>query len=106
MKPAFFAEYQNEPLPEEVTDDDLMSADQVAAKINQLGHGIVPIGCNHITMFIDIQAKLLFYVIAAWEDDFTGYVVDYGSYPDQKRGYFTLRDARPHVGHRRTEHRS
>jgi hypothetical protein len=91
---AFFAEYQNEPLPEEVTDDDLMTADQVAAKINRLGRDSVPIGCNHVTMFIDIQAKLLFYVIAAWEDDFTGYVVDYGSYPDQKRGYFTLRDAR------------
>jgi hypothetical protein len=91
---AFFAEYQNDPLPEEVTDDDLMSADQVAAKTNRLGHGVVPIGCNHVTMFIDVQAKLLFYVIVAWEDDFTGYVVDYGSYPDQKRGYFTLRDAR------------
>lgn len=35
---------------------------------------------NRITMFIDIQAKLLFYVVVAWEDDFTGYVIDYGSY--------------------------
>jgi len=91
---AFFAEYQNEPLPEEVTDDDLMTADEVAAKINRLHRGDVPAGCNRLTMFIDIQAKLLFYVIAAWEDDFTGYVVDYGSFPDQKRPYFTLRDAR------------
>ena len=33
-------------------------------------------------------------MVAAWEDDFTGYVIDYGAYPDQKRGYFTLRDAR------------
>ena len=32
--------------------------------------------------------------VAAWEDDFTGYVVDYGTFPDQKRPYFTLRDAR------------
>jgi phage terminase large subunit GpA-like protein len=28
------------------------------------------------------------------EDDFTGYVIDYGTFPDQKRPYFTLRDAR------------
>ncbi len=35
----------------------------------------------------------MFYVVAAWEDDFTGYVIDYGSYPDQKRAFFTLRDA-------------
>ena len=44
-------------------------------------------------MFIDVQQKLLYYVVCAWEDDFTGYVVDYGAYPDQRRTYFTLRDA-------------
>ncbi|MGE3803909.1 MAG: terminase gpA endonuclease subunit, partial [Gemmataceae bacterium] len=90
---AFFAEYQNEPLPEEKTDDEL-TADQIAAKINRLKRGLVPLGCEHVTMFIDIQATLLFYVVAAWQDDFTGHIIDYGSYPDQKRGYFTLRDAR------------
>jgi phage terminase large subunit GpA-like protein len=37
---------------------------------------------------------MLFFVVAAWEDDFTGYVIDYGSFPDQQRPYFTLRDAR------------
>jgi hypothetical protein len=91
---AFFAEYQNEPLPEETPDDDLMTADQVAAKVNHLQRGEVPTGCNHLAMFIDVQATLLFYVVVAWEEDFTGYVLDYGSYPDQKRQYFTLRDAR------------
>lgn len=37
---------------------------------------------------------MLFYVVAAWDEDFTGFVVDYRSYPDQKRPYITLRDAR------------
>jgi phage terminase large subunit GpA-like protein len=32
--------------------------------------------------------------VTAWEDDFTGYVVDYGTEPDQKAAYFTLRDVR------------
>jgi phage terminase large subunit GpA-like protein len=32
--------------------------------------------------------------VAAWEDDFTGYVLDYGAYPDQKRSYYTLNDAK------------
>jgi phage terminase large subunit GpA-like protein len=91
---AFFAEYQNEPLPEEVVEDDLLTADQIAGKLNRMKRGEIPIGCNHVTMFIDVQANLLFYVVAAWEDDFTGYVIDYGTYPDQKRPYFTLRDAR------------
>jgi phage terminase large subunit GpA-like protein len=91
---AFFAEYQNEPLAEETAVDGMLKADEVAAKINRLDQGLISIGANHLTAFIDVQQKLLFYLVAAWEDDFTGYVVDYGCYPDQKRSYFTLRDAR------------
>ena len=91
---AFFAEYQNEPLPEDTAEEDELTADQIAEKINRMARGAVPIGCSHLTMFVDVQANLLFFVVAAWEGDFTGYVVDYGTFPDQKRPYFTLRDAR------------
>ena len=91
---AFFAEYQNEPLPEDVADDDELTVDQIAAMINRVPRGHIPVGCDHVTMFIDVQATLLFYLVAAWNDDFTGVVVDYGAYPDQQRPYFTLRDAR------------
>jgi phage terminase large subunit GpA-like protein len=44
-------------------------------------------------MFIDVQGKLLFWLVAAFEEDFTGYIVDYDAYPEQRRAYFTLRDA-------------
>ncbi|MCO6454827.1 MAG: phage terminase large subunit family protein [Pirellulaceae bacterium] len=91
---AFFAEYQNEPLPEETSESNELSADQIAGKTNRMPRRAVPVGCNHVTMFIDVQANLLFFVVAAWEDDFTGYVIDYGTFPDQQRPYFTLRDAR------------
>lgn len=46
-------------------------------------------------MFIDVQKTLLFYVIIAWSDDFTGEVIDYGAWPDQRRRYFSLADANP-----------
>jgi hypothetical protein len=91
---AFFAEYQNEPLPEVQAQEDELTADQIAAKLNRMARGVVPIGCHHVTMFVDVQATLLFFVVAAWEDDFTGYLLDYGTFPDQRRPYFTLRDAR------------
>ncbi len=91
---AFQAEYQNEPLPEKgVEDEGLLSADEIAMKLNGQRRGEVPIGATHLTMFIDVQGKLLFYAVVAWEEDFTGYVLDYGAYPDQKRAYFSLRDA-------------
>ena len=91
---AFFAEYQNEPLPEEKMEADELTAEQIAAKLNHLSRGEVPIGCNHVTMFVDVQATLLYYVVACWDDEFAGYVIDYGVFPDQQRAYFTLRDAR------------
>lgn len=91
---AFFAEYQNEPLPAETVDADELTVDQITSKFNRMKRGEVPIGCNHLAMFIDVQANLLFFVVAAWEDNFSGYVIDYGAFPDQKRPYFTLRDAR------------
>jgi hypothetical protein len=91
---AFFAEYQNEPLPTKVAAEGVLSADEITRKINRMERGVLSIGCNHLTAFVDIQQKLLYYMVVGWEDDFTGYIVDYGTYPDQKRSYFTLRDAR------------
>ncbi|RMF20894.1 MAG: hypothetical protein D6760_10580, partial [Deltaproteobacteria bacterium] len=91
---AFFAEYQNEPLPEEMPDDELLTAEQNAAKVNGHTRGDIPIGCTRSTMFVDVQGKALYWLICAWEDDFTGYVVDYGTEPDQQRTYFTLRDVK------------
>jgi len=91
---AFFAEYQNEPLPAESVDADELSAEQIATKLNNLERGLVPIAATRVTAFIDVQGTLLYYVVCAWDDGFTGYVVDYGTYPDQHRRYFTLRDAR------------
>ena len=91
---AFYAEYQNEPLPEATHDTDELTAEQIANKVNRFPRGIIPNAAVQLSAFIDVQASLLFYVVVAWEQDFTGYVIDYGSFPDQKRPYFTLRDAR------------
>jgi hypothetical protein len=91
---AFWAEYQNEPLPETVGESDALTADQIAAKLNGLGKGEVPANANHLTAFIDVQQKALFWVVCAWDADFTGVVLDYGTWPDQRRQYFTLRDLR------------
>jgi len=92
---AFFAEYQNEPLPEIQPDAGSLTPDQIAEKVNRLERAIVPLRCTHVTAFIDVQGSLLYYLVAAWEDCFTGAIVDYGAYPDQHRDYFTLRDAQP-----------
>ena len=92
---AFFAEYQNDPLPEDLGTEEQLTVDGIVNKLN--GHSCrgVPVSANHLTMFIDVQKSLLFYVVCAWDDDFTGYLIDYGTWPDQRRRYFSLADANP-----------
>jgi hypothetical protein len=95
---AFHAEYQNEPLPEEEARSDDLTQDQIMGKLNRLKRGVVPIACSKITAMIDVQASLLFYVVCAWEDNFTGYIIDYGAFPDQHTDYFTLANAKHTLG--------
>ena len=94
---AFQAEYQNDPLPEDAGGEEILSIDAICEKINGLPHNKVPLACNHVTTFIDVQKALLFYVVVAWADDFTGSIIDYGSWPDQHRREFSLADANPTI---------
>jgi hypothetical protein len=91
---AFSAEYQNEPLIESMPGGDDLSSAVIAAKLNGLGHAEVPVAGQHLTAFIDVQQAALFWAVCAWEEDFTGYILDYGTWPDQRRTYFTLREVR------------
>lgn len=88
---AFWAEYQNQPLPIEQARVEMLDADRVAGKTNGRKRGAVPEGCEVLTAFVDVQAKLLYYAVCAWQRDFTGYVLEYGTYPEQGQGHFTAR---------------
>lgn len=92
---AFWAEYQNEPLPEHVGNEEQLTVDTITPRLNGLPRGRAAIGVSHITAYIDVQGKLLYWLVCAWEDDFTGYVLDYGTEPEQRRRHFTLREANP-----------
>lgn len=89
---AFFAEYQNDPLPTDDVDEDELTKEEVLAKINGRPRYEVPLNCEYVTAFVDVQKRVLFYAVVAWEDNFTGYVIDYGTLPDQRRHFFTIRD--------------
>jgi hypothetical protein len=91
---AFWAEFQNEPRIKKLEDVEELSADAVAQKLNGRARAQVPLGCSYLTGFVDVQQTALFWVVCAWQTDFTGYVIDYGVFPDQHRGYFSLRDVR------------
>jgi hypothetical protein len=94
---AFAAEYQNEPaLPQ--TSDQVLTVEQVCQKTNGYKRSEVPPACTKLTMFVDVHDRLLFYAVCAWEETFTGYVIDYGTFPEQRRSAFTLADATRTLG--------
>lgn len=93
-KAAFAAEFQNEPLAENAGDEEKLTADQVAQKLNGFGRGEIPTEANRIVCFIDVQKPLFYWGVCAFADDFTGWVIDYGVWPEQPRKYFHRRDVK------------
>lgn len=97
---SFQAEYQNDPLPEDTAEETLLTVDEICTKLNGLKKAVVPLECVRLTMFVDIQKTLLYWMVCAWADNFTGAVIDYGAWPDQGRNRFTLADANPTIQHK------
>lgn len=90
---SFWAEDQNEPQDEELSDGDLKKADLVT-RFSGRPRGQVPGWADTLTAFIDVQQTLLYWAVCAWKSSaFTGSVIAYGSWPGQNRNYFTLKDA-------------
>ena len=89
---AFHAEYQNEPLPAEDAATKLLTSDEICGRLNRMKQGEIPNEATTVTAFVDIQGKLLVWAVVAWEEDFTGHVVDYGTLPDQRSRTWSRRD--------------
>lgn len=89
----FASECQNDPLPE-VDEVQTLTASEISQKVNGYDRWQVPQDATRLTAFCDVQKDLLYWTVAAWTEGFTGYVVDYGTYPDQRKDYFALREAR------------
>ena len=94
---SFFAEYQNEPMDDSNDALEQPAPEMVYARLNNLKRREIPGDAIHLTAMIDVHADLLYYMVCAWSENFTGYVVDYGAFPDQKKRMFTLRGAAPSI---------
>lgn len=100
----FASECQQEPIRGDNQPDELKPAD-VIAKCVGTPRGVIPQGCHHVTAFVDVQGKALYWMVCAWGNGFLGHIVDYGVYPEQPRGSLayadvkrTLRIAHPRTG--------
>lgn len=93
-EPTFFAEYQNAPLSMATEIPFELKVDDVAARIIDTPRNKVPLDCEKIVAQIDVQKNVLFYVVTAWTLNGRGHVIDYGTWPDQRRINFKKRDIR------------
>jgi phage terminase large subunit GpA-like protein len=89
----FASEFQNEPL-RAVEDNTQISVNYLESLTNNLGRRDIPNSCERLTAFIDVQHEILYYAVVAWAVDFTGYIIDYGHFPEQGRSYFAVRDVK------------
>ncbi len=82
--PALFAaEYQNAPLAEDCGNEQL-DAEAIAVRTNNIGRGVVPSWCEHLVCYCDVQQDSLWWLVAGFDNRFSGAVVDYGVFPEQK----------------------
>ncbi|HEX6987525.1 MAG TPA: terminase gpA endonuclease subunit, partial [Planctomycetaceae bacterium] len=70
----------------------ILTAEEIGQRLSGVKRGVVPSDCSHVTAFVDIGERLLNYVVCAWTADFRGYVIDYGTEPDQGRRFYGYRD--------------
>lgn len=87
---AFFAEFQNEPRDSRSDDAVSLSVDEVMGRVAQDRRGIVPAKATVLTAGIDVQKDCLYWLVTAWTDDAEGWIVDYGTMPDQPSGLLSL----------------
>jgi hypothetical protein len=87
----FFSEYQNEPV-EKSSETLIVPSKTIKTRLNGMERRMIPMDTQVITAFCDVHKDLIYYMIAAWSGDFTGYVIDYGVFPEQTRGNFSRND--------------
>ncbi len=79
----FAAECQSDPLKQGNESEQLRASD-VIHKLSGLARYEVPKNTVLIACHIDVQDESLWYTVIAFTANFTGYVIDYGVWPDQK----------------------
>lgn len=89
------AEFQQDPDSDSTAQSlTLLTVDQIERRVNGYAQAQIPIAAQRLTAFVDVHKELLYYVVIAWAAGFTGYVIDYGTWPKQSASHFELRHCR------------
>ncbi|MFI5380652.1 MAG: terminase gpA endonuclease subunit [Tepidisphaerales bacterium] len=90
--PALFAaEMQQAPLSNKLSGNKVTPA-QMIQRVSGLPIGQVPGVATLLTASIDVHDEVLYFVVCAWEPDFTGQVIWYSTFPEQPARFFRQAD--------------
>jgi phage terminase large subunit GpA-like protein len=93
IKPDYFeTDIQQNGVPPADASGVKLESQQLFQRMNGIPRGTVPDQSSYLTAFIDSSDEVLWWMVTAWQNDFTGWVVDYGTWPDQVRPTFQKRD--------------
>jgi hypothetical protein len=87
---AFMAECQNQPV-RDVAALEMLTVDQICGKQSDFVRNQFPAEVSTLTLQIDIHPGIFYWHVWAWEPNFTGYLIDDGTWPEQPRRYFSHR---------------
>lgn len=94
-KQMFMSELQNSPEDMDYGDGEQLTASLIMEKLNNRPLDEIPFQATKLTMFVDVQKNLLYWMVMAFSDDFTSWVVNYGAFPEQPLSIFRTADAHP-----------
>ena len=89
----FDAEYQND--PKDGGDSGLnlaATAEAITLRVSGYEQRQIPDWANHIVASVDVQGNIFYWMVLAVGNGFTANVVDYGTWPDQGKSYFTIHE--------------
>lgn len=93
---SFWSEQQNWietpgcPTPPNAIADLRLDADKLAVKCSGYPRGCCPAEVRWITSFVDVHDRALVWMVCGWEADFTGYILDYGTFPETRRAHWSI----------------
>ena len=90
----FASECQGDPLDPVKIEVELLTPRQIASKQSGLKRGRLPLEATKLTAYVDVQKSCFYYTVCAWAPGFSGWVVFYSVFPEQRRDYFTLSSLR------------
>jgi hypothetical protein len=100
LDPSFFrCEIQQEGEVPVNTSGLKLDAQTLLTRTSGVKRGVVPANTSYLTAYVDSSDKVLWWMVVAVDKHFGGSIVDYGTWPDQRRPVFYKSDLAYAIGH-------